>query len=78
MHPLPAGVPLMLVGLMNGSLLGRSRNSMTLLFRIDSSFCRTSQVTSIQDMGQRSAFVLVGTEGQLLCWSLCNPVLENK
>jgi len=71
------GIPVVILGLADGWILARSCATMSLIFRVDASICRTETVWSIIDLG-RSCFATAGDDKQLICWQVAGPLRETK
>jgi WD40 repeat protein len=73
----PNGIPLILLGLKNGSVVARSRNSMAGIFRIDSSIARRGGINAIYDMRFFRSFVVITDDGHLISWTVAEGLRDS-
>lgn len=71
------GIPVLLVGLSDGSIVIRSSLSMNLLYIIDAHFLNTHTIWSIVSIGQ-SCFSSAGEDGIIVTWKVDKPLQEGK
>lgn len=71
------GIPLILLGLKNGSVVARSRNSMAGIFRIDSSIARRGGINAIYDMRFFRSFVVITDDGHLISWTVAEGLRDS-
>lgn len=63
------GVPVLLIGMLDGGIVARSCSTMNVLFVIDTSICNTKSVWAIASLG-RSCFASGGEDGKLIIWQV--------
>ena len=63
------GVPVLLIGMLDGVIIARSCATMNVLFVIDQSICNTQSVWAITSLG-RSCFATGGEDGKLIVWQV--------
>lgn len=70
-----AGVQVLIVGLMDGTIVVRSCVSMKILFCLDQSICHTKTIWSIVDLGQ-SCFGTGSDEGNIVVWKINSALVD--
>lgn len=63
------GLQALMIGLGNGTIVVRSCASMNILFKLESTICRTRTVWSIKSLGH-SCFASGGDDGQMIMWQV--------
>lgn len=71
------GIPVLLVGLADGSIVIRSSVTMNLIYIIDAHFLNTHTIWSIVSIGQ-SCFSSAGEDGVIVTWKADKPLQEVK
>ena len=70
------GLQALLIGLVNGTMVIRSCSSMNILFKLESTICRTSCIWSIVSLGH-SCFASGGDDGQMIMWRVLTPMTDS-
>lgn len=60
---------MLIIGLLEGSIVVRSCQSMKILFSLDHTICHTKAIWSIVDLGQ-SCFGTGSDEGNIIVWKV--------
>ena len=66
---------MLLIGLLEGTIVVRSCQSMKILFMLDQSICHTKAIWSIVDLGQ-SCFGTGSDDGNIVVWKVPSALVD--
>jgi hypothetical protein len=70
-----AGVQVLIIGLLEGTIVVRSCLSMKILFNLDQSICHTKAIWSLVDMGH-SCFGAGSDDGNVVVWTVRGALVD--
>lgn len=70
-----AGVPVLIIGLLDGNIVLRSCITLKILFVVDSGICFTKAIWSIASLGQ-SCFATGTDDGNVIVWRIQHALTD--